>query len=85
MPKQKKKHSYVDRLSYMHMIEDGFSVRSISTRYGIDHILLSSLWTQYQKEGRPALDKKSYSSLSLTMKMRAIDDYVPLALNGYRS
>jgi transposase-like protein len=42
------------------MIEDGYSIRSISKDYGIDLKDLSALWIKYQHEGAMGLKKKQY-------------------------
>ena len=54
-----KKHTYEDRLKYMKMLEEGYSVTHISTYYGISHHLLDVLWSKYQKEGAEGLKKKA--------------------------
>ena len=56
-----KKHSIEDRIKYMKMLEEGYSISSISIKYGIDHGLLSLLWTKYQNEGVLGLKKKGYA------------------------
>ena len=40
------------------MLEEGYSVKHISTQYGICHHLLDILWAKYQKEGLEGLKKK---------------------------
>ena len=42
------------------MIEDGYSIKSISRDYGIDFKDLSALWIKYQREGPLGLRKKRY-------------------------
>ena len=54
------KHSIEDRLRFCKMIEDGYSIRSISKDYGIDLKDLSALWIKYQHEGAMGLKKKQY-------------------------
>ena len=56
----RKKHTYGDRLKYMIMLEDGYSVKHITSHYGISHHLLSVLWRKYQIEGPSGLIKKKY-------------------------
>ena len=58
MSKNYKKHTFEDRLKYMKMLEDGYSVKHISTHYGISHHLLDVLWAKYQKMGPSGLIKK---------------------------
>ena len=41
------KHSIEDRLRFCKMIEDGYSINSISKDYGIDFKDLSALWIKY--------------------------------------
>ena len=52
------KHSIEDRLRFCKMIEDGYSIKSISRDYGIDFKDLSALWIKYQHEGPLGLKKK---------------------------
>ena len=58
MSKNYKKHTFEDRLKYMKMLEDGYSVKHISTHYGISHHLLDVLWAKYQTMGPSGLIKK---------------------------
>ena len=51
MSKKRKKHGYAQRLKYMHMLEEGYSINYIHEHYGINDQLLSSLWVRYQYEG----------------------------------
>jgi transposase-like protein len=53
-----KKHSFSDRLMYMHLLEDGYSINYVSTKYGIGSKLLACLWIQYQQNGLESLRKK---------------------------
>ena len=53
-----KKHSIEDRIKYIKMLEEGYSIDYICNHYGFDHHLLSILWMRYQKEGPLALMKK---------------------------
>lgn len=73
--KVRKKHTYEDRLKYMHMLEEGYSIWHIKTTYGINDGLLTYLWIRYQKEGPSALVKKKNTSLSLKQKLQAILDF----------
>ena len=54
----RKKHTYEDRLKYMKMLEDGYSVKHIATHFGISHHLLNVLWGKYQQDGPIGLIKK---------------------------
>ena len=56
-----KKHTFEDRLKYMKMLEAGYSIHYISKAFGINHILLKSLWLRYNEEGVSALIKKKYT------------------------
>ena len=75
MSKKLNRHAYADRLRYMHMIEDGYSIGYISDHYGINNALLSLLWQGYQKEGPLALKKKSNVKASLEIRLKAIQDF----------
>ena len=71
----RKKHNYEDRLKYMKMLEEGYSVRYIHKHYGIDKTLLSCLWERYQAEGSSSLIKKSNCHLTVEEKLEVIADY----------
>ena len=54
----RKNHDYSALLKYMHMLEEGYSINYIRTKYGIDDSQLSKLWFLYQKEGIKALHRQ---------------------------
>lgn len=70
-----KKHGYAERLKYMHMLEDGYSIWSIHEEFGINNCLLTRLWESYQKEGPSALIKKKNIHATADLKLRAIKDF----------
>ena len=75
MSKKYKKHTYADRLKYMHMIEEGFSIKSIGRMYGIDRTLLQLLWERYKNEGESAHNKKTIARATTAIKLAAIRDF----------
>ena len=83
MSKKRKKHGYAERLRYMHMLEDGFSVNYIETHFGINHNLLGHLWTRYQSEGPSGLLKKQNIKADYAFKVKVVRDieenHLPLA------
>jgi hypothetical protein len=76
MSKNSKKHGYAERLKYMHMLEDGYSIKYISTHYGIDHKLLRVLWAKYQIEGSSGLVKKKNIKADLKFKVQVLRDII---------
>ena len=58
----------------MHQLEDGYSINYVSTKYGIDFNLLSSLWIQYQQNGLEALRKKKNIRASGELKRTIVSD-----------
>ena len=42
------------------MLEDGYSIKYIHIKYGIDSLRLSKLWFLYQKEGTKVLHRQEY-------------------------
>ena len=74
MSKKYKKHGYAERLKYMHMLEDGYSIKYISTHYGIDHKLLHVLWARYQSEGPSGLIKKKNIKADYELKVKVLRD-----------
>ena len=55
----RKKHDHSALLKYMHMLEDGYSIKHIEDNYGICNTRLSKLWFLYQKEGSKILHRQS--------------------------
>ena len=53
-----KKHTYEDRLTYMFMLEDGYSIKFIGKNFGINCKFLACLWHVYQKNGPDSLRRK---------------------------
>ena len=74
MSKKYKKHGYAERLKCMHMLEDGYSIKYISTHYGIDHKLLRVLWARYQSEGPSGLIKKKNIKADYELKVKVLRD-----------
>ena len=74
MSKKRKKHGYAERLKYMHMLENGFSIEYIHRNYGINDRLLGSLWSRYQSEGPSGLVKKHNVRADYAYKLRVIRD-----------
>ena len=71
----RKIHDYEARLKYMKMLEEGYSIHFISRAYGIDHRILSTLWSRYKKEGPVALFKKKNCALTVAEKLSVISEY----------
>ena len=74
MSKMYKKHGYAERLKYMHMLEDGYSIKYIHDHFGICHDLLAQLWMRYKSEGPSALIKKQYIKADYTLKLQVVRD-----------
>ena len=71
---RRRKHGYVACMKYMHMIEDGISIKSISKDYGINHHRLHVLWNRYELEGRAGLLKKKNIKADYALKRKIILD-----------
>ena len=74
MSKKYKKHGYAERLKYMHMLENGFSLNYIERHFGINKKLLGYLWARYQSEGPSALLKKQNIKADYTFKLQVLRD-----------
>ena len=74
MCKKQKKHEYADRLKYMHMLEDGYSINYIHCHYGINASLLGQLWARYKSEGPSGLVKKKNVRADYAFKVRVVQD-----------
>ena len=69
-----KKHDYSALLKYMHMLEDGYSIKHIHIKYGIDALRLSKLWFLYQKEGTKVLHRQEYRRSNATFRHKVVLD-----------
>ena len=71
---KRKKHGYAECLKYMHMLEDGMSIKSIYKKFGIDKDRLHVLWNRYQLEGRAGLLKRKNIKADYALKRKIILD-----------
>ena len=74
MSKKYRKHGYAERLKYMHMLENGISIKYIEKHYGIDHRLLGYLWARYKSEGPSGLLKKQNVKADYAFKVQVLRD-----------
>ena len=74
MSKKYKKHGYAERLKYMHMIENGYTIAYINRNFGIGHDLLGQLWVRYQSEGPSGLLKKQNIKANYALKVQVLRD-----------
>ena len=70
----RKKHDYEALLKYMRMLENGYSINYIHTKYGIDDSRLSKLWFLYQKEGKKVLHRQAYTRADGKFKCKVVSD-----------
>ena len=70
----RKKHDYSALLKYMHMLEEGYSVNYIHTKYGIDDSRLSKLWFLYQREGPKVLHRQAYTRSNSEFRRKVVLD-----------
>ena len=70
----RKKHTIEDRLRYIKLIEEGYSIHHIHKHYGISKELLRRLWIRYQQEGPLALMKKKNVKADGFFKEKIIRD-----------
>ena len=70
----RKKHIEEDRLRYMKMLEEGYSLSYIHKHYGIGITLLQSLWIKYQSNGPTVLIKKKNIKADGTLKEKIVRD-----------
>ncbi len=70
-----RKHTFEDRLKYMQMLENDFTINYIHRHYGISSELLQRLWFRYQTKGANALKKKRSTTLSVDQRLKAIRDF----------
>ena len=70
----RKKHDYSALLKYMHMLEDGYSINYINTKYGIGHERLEKLWLLYKKEGTKVLHRQENIHSNATFRHKVVLD-----------
>lgn len=70
----RKKHNYSALLKYMHMLEDGYSINYIHTKYGIDKLRLEKLWLLYQEEGSKILHRQEYTRSNVAFRHKVVLD-----------
>lgn len=70
----RKKHDYGALLKYMRMLEEGYSISSISDKFGIGYKRLQYLWILYQTYGSSVLHRKHYAQISIELKQQIIRD-----------
>ena len=70
----RKKHDYEALLKYMRMLEEGYSVKSISKKFGINEQRLKYLWTLYQEQGESVLHRKQNIKASGKLKQQIVSD-----------
>ena len=56
------------------MLEEGYSINYIHTRYGIGHSRLEKLWILYQKEGAKVLRRQDYTRSNATFRHKVVLD-----------
>ena len=69
-----KKHDYAALLKYMRMLEEGYSIRHISDKFGIGYKRLQYLWILYQAYGTSVLHRKHYTQASGELKQQIVRD-----------
>ena len=74
MSKKLKKHGYAERLKYMHMLENVYTIAYINRNFGIGHDLLGQLWVRYQSEGPSGLIKKTNIKADYAFKLQVLRD-----------
>ena len=70
----RKKHDYEALLKYMRMLEEGYSVKSISKKFGINEHRLKYLWDLYRSQGAGALHRKQNIKASGKLKQQIVSD-----------
>ncbi len=56
------------------MLENGYSIRYIHTRYGIAHTQLNVLWAKYQVEGAKGLEKTPNIRSTFELRKAIVED-----------
>ncbi len=71
------KHGMKEKLMYVNMLKEGYTVDYIKKHFGINDTQLKVMWTKYQREGLSALEDRSTAKQNTPeIKLAAIHDYV---------
>lgn len=68
----RKNHDHSALLKYMHMLEDGYSINYICTKYGINHKRLKKLWLLYQREDTKILHRQQYTRSNAAFRHKVV-------------
>ena len=74
MYRKQRKHTYTDLLKYMHMLENGVSMRQIGDQFGINRLQLGCLWAKYLSEGPSGLRKKKNVRADTAFRINVVRD-----------
>lgn len=69
------KHGFKEKLKYMKMLEEGYTVDYIKNHYGINDTQLQVMWHKYRIEGISALRDRKCKHHTIEEKIAAIADY----------
>ena len=72
--KKRKKHDYAALLKYMHMLDDGYSIKHIHRTYGIGTNRLKFIRAKYLLEGTSALQRKKSIKADYEFKKQIVLD-----------
>ena len=71
------KHGMKEKLMYVNMLKEGYTVDYIKKHFGINDTQLMVMWTKYQREGLSALEDRSTAKQNAPeIKLAAIHDFV---------
>ena len=71
------KHGFNEKLRYIRMLEEGYTIDYIKKQFGINDTQLKVMWLKYQRDGLSALmDRSTSNHTPATIKLAAVKDYV---------
>ena len=71
------KHGFKEKLKYIRMLEEGYTIDYIRRKYGINDTHLNVLWINYRRYGSSALiDKPTNKKTPPHIQLDAVYDYI---------
>ena len=71
------KHGMKEKLMYVNMLKEGYTVDYIKKHFGINDTQLKVMWAKYQREGLSALEDRSTAKQNAPeTKLAAIHDFM---------
>ena len=66
------KHGFNEKLRYIRMLEEGYTIDHIKKQFGINDTQLKVMWVKYQEEGLSALEDRPTNKLTQLLLLKTL-------------